>query len=196
MIKYYSNRDLARRFDLNLARWKRWSREFLPPDALGGFQSGYARLYSRDDAFTVFLGGYLVRELKFSIPEAKHILSDLSSWFLQEGFYENGSERTETTGFSHFVESFQIFIQPQTFRDARIEFSYTIRGIVSDSPVTLRGHPGRQLLFVEKTLPESRDPIADPPERIKVLNLTDVFRVFCRRIDSDSTRTNGLSDNE
>ena len=33
-MKYYTNRELSRLFDINLATWKRWSREFLPPDPL------------------------------------------------------------------------------------------------------------------------------------------------------------------
>ncbi len=74
MINFYTNQELSKKFNVNLARWKRWSREFLPPDPLGGLQSGYARQYNPDEAFTVVLGGHLVGDLKFSIPEAKQIL--------------------------------------------------------------------------------------------------------------------------
>ena len=51
MIKFYTNKELSRTFSINLAKWKRWSREFLPPDPLGGLQSGYARQYNLDEAF-------------------------------------------------------------------------------------------------------------------------------------------------
>ena len=74
-------------FNINLAKWKRWSREFLPPDPLGGLQSGYARQYSPDEAFTVFLGGHLVGDLKFSISETKQILVDLHQWLVDHDFY-------------------------------------------------------------------------------------------------------------
>lgn len=87
MIKYYTNRVLAHSFDTNLAKWKRWSREFLPPDPLGGMQSGFARQYHPDQALTVRLGGYLVSDLKFSIPEARRILADLREWMRAEGFF-------------------------------------------------------------------------------------------------------------
>ena len=79
-INFYTNRQLSRDLGINLAKWKRWSREFLPPDPLGGMQSGYARQYSMKEAFTVHLGGYLVSGLRFSIPEARKILGDLSAW--------------------------------------------------------------------------------------------------------------------
>ena len=46
MIRFYLNRELSDRLGIRLSRWKRWSREFLPPDPLGGLQSGFARQYS------------------------------------------------------------------------------------------------------------------------------------------------------
>ncbi|MBW2491912.1 MAG: hypothetical protein JRE65_12275, partial [Deltaproteobacteria bacterium] len=54
MIKFFTNRELSDSLDIKLTKWKRWSREFLPPDPLGGMQSGYARQYHPDQAFTVF----------------------------------------------------------------------------------------------------------------------------------------------
>src|SRR5210317_2245081 len=80
MIKFFTNRELSDRLGIRLSKWKRWSREFLPPDPLGGMQSGYARQYTIDQAFTVFLGGHLVAYLHFSIPEAKQIGMELSPW--------------------------------------------------------------------------------------------------------------------
>lgn len=80
MLRFYLNRELADRLHIPLNRWKRWSREFLPPDPLGGLQSGFARQYSLRDAFTVYLAGYLVSETGFSIPEARKILEDINGW--------------------------------------------------------------------------------------------------------------------
>lgn len=80
MLRFYLNRELAERLKIPLNRWKRWSREFLPPDPLGGLQSGYARQYTLSDAFIVYLGGYLVSGVSFTIPEARNILQDLNGW--------------------------------------------------------------------------------------------------------------------
>ncbi len=79
-MRFYSSRELAGRLGLPLARWKRWSREFLPPDPLGGLQSGYARQYSLRDAFTVFLGGHLVADLGFAVPDARIVLKQTGTW--------------------------------------------------------------------------------------------------------------------
>ena len=85
MIRYYLSRDLARRLRIPLNRWKRWAREFLPPDPLGGLQSGYARQFSTREAFIVYLGGFLVAGLGFSIPQARQIIRDLSGWMKKSG---------------------------------------------------------------------------------------------------------------
>ena len=87
MMIYYNSRDLSDNLNVNLSKWKRWVREFLPPDPLGGLQSGYARQFNLKEAFRVFLGGYLVSVLKFTIPEARQILKDLDNWLKSEGFY-------------------------------------------------------------------------------------------------------------
>lgn len=91
MIHFYTNRELSEILDVNLARWKRWSRAFLPPDPLGGMRSGYARQYVFKDLFKVFLGGYLLSHLKMSVLESRQILTDLSLWLEKHGFYaDNG----------------------------------------------------------------------------------------------------------
>ncbi len=95
MIQFYSNRELSEKLDINLARWKRWSRDFLPPDPLGGMRSGYARQYAFKDLFKVYLGGYLLYHLKLTVAEAQRILTDLSPWLNRNGFFalqgRNGS---------------------------------------------------------------------------------------------------------
>ena len=85
MLRYYFSRDLSRKLHIPLNRWKRWAREFLPPDPLGGLQSGYARQFSTREAFTVYLGGFLVAGLGFSIPQARQIIRDLGGWMRKSG---------------------------------------------------------------------------------------------------------------
>ncbi|WP_372679407.1 hypothetical protein [Desulfosarcina sp.] len=92
MIHYYTNREISEKLEINLARWKRWSRSFLPPDPLGGMQSGYARQYAFKDLFKVYLGGHLLSHLKLSVPDSQQVLNDLSTWMKKNGFLElNGA---------------------------------------------------------------------------------------------------------
>ena len=84
---YFKSKYLADRLEINLAKWKRWAREFLDPDPLGGYQSGFARQFSFRDAFRVFLGGHLVGALNFTIPQARRILMDLHPWLKKKQVY-------------------------------------------------------------------------------------------------------------
>ena len=99
MIQYFTNRELSQKLEINLARWKRWSRSFLPPDPLGGMQSGYARQYLFRDLFRVLLGGHLLSLLKLSVAESMQVLDDLSPWLKKNGFFDwNGSRATGAQG--------------------------------------------------------------------------------------------------
>lgn len=134
MIKFYLNRELSQRLDINLSRWKRWSREFLPPDPLGGLQSGYARQFNLQEAFRVFLGGYLVSVLKFSIPDAKMILKDLKDWISTHCiFYESKNIDVEGDGENLWEQSITIHIfTKNTSEDKQSRFAYIIRASLTD----------------------------------------------------------------
>ncbi len=132
---YHNSRQLSNKLNINLAKWKRWVREFLPPDPLGGMQSGVTRQFNTKDAFKVYLGGYLVGTLKFTIPDASTILSDLSPWLKAQGFFKiharpslNGAEK---------MPSYQLFIHPQPGQ----RFCYELRTMVSIEAIT----PGKEL---------------------------------------------------
>ena len=103
MIRYYNNRELSYSFDINLARWKRWTREFLQPDPLGGLQSGYARQFSMREAFLVALGGHLVGFLKFSVHQAKIILADLEPWLENNGYFKWDQESIKGEDFEEKI---------------------------------------------------------------------------------------------
>ena len=84
---YYKSRHISDALGIKLAKWKRWAREFLPPDPLSGQQSGYARNFNIKDAFQVYLAGYLVGTMSFSIAQARQIISDLGPSLKQRGYH-------------------------------------------------------------------------------------------------------------
>jgi len=169
--------------NVHLAKWKRWSREFLPPDPLGGLQSGYARQYNPDEGFTVYLGGHLVGEMKYTIPEAKRILNDLRGWLGENGFYQMiETPPPATGGIEERIQSHQIFIQPHDSAPPTSGvFVYTIRGILTDAPIRIGGGPARQIQYVEKALPHP-DLLRSPEDaiRVKILNISRLSDVFHR----------------
>jgi hypothetical protein len=181
MIKFYTNRDLSGRLNINLAKWKRWSREFLPPDPLGGMQSGYARQYNFNDAFKVFLGGHLVAELRFTIPESKQILEDLRKWFLDKGFYQDIEENAEPIqGVEKTVRSYRVEIRRTSSESAGdLAFDYTIRGILSDRPFDTSGFSVREERYVETIMPALKSALeARITFGVRLLYISELYRYF------------------
>ncbi|MGD8257490.1 MAG: hypothetical protein PVG44_05130 [Desulfobacterales bacterium] len=180
-IKFFNNRELSNKFRVNLAKWKRWSREFLPPDPLGGLQSGYARQYNPDDAFTVFLGGHLVANLKFTIPEARLILNDLHDWLVSHGFYfyYSGSAPVVDTS-THSVTHYHICIFSLKNIDGfKSAFYYVIRGILQEEFLEERGRRERQARFIEIELnPVQEEFSPSDAESYHVLNIDGLRNRF------------------
>ena len=154
MIRFFTNRELSQIFSVNLAKWKRWSREFLPPDPLGGLQSGYARQYNLDEAFTVFLGGHLVGDLKFTIPESRQILHDLEQWLLDHEFYFDFSGQAKSRDDSiQPVQYYQIAVLCTNTPDAAISgLAYRVKATISSEPVTFNGVSMRQERYIESSI--------------------------------------------
>lgn len=195
MIKFFTNREASKRLDINLSKWKRWSREFLPPDPLGGMQSGFARQYSPDGAFTVYFGGHLVADLKFTIPEAKQIVKDLHSWFAEKGFYfDAGSNGTVNKGVDRVIKKYIIFVEREKDPDNAIGFMYTIRGIISNEPVNYNGFEIMKELYMETTMGLQRKKMSAVNVNIvKTVNITDVLNNFVVRLNLNRSRYPALS---
>ena len=81
----FSNKRMAFILGESQTKARRWAKEFLPPDPEKGFRSGKTRQHSLNDLFKVFLGGYLVNGMGFSVSAAKTILSDLGPWMARKG---------------------------------------------------------------------------------------------------------------
>jgi hypothetical protein len=185
MIKFFTNKELSQKFNANLARWKRWSREFLSPDPLGGLQSGYARQYSFDEAFTVFLGGHLVGDLKFSIPETKHILLDLHQWLVDHDFYIYFSKSSESVEkkTSH-VKSYQIAITSRaTQGNNDYGLSYRVRGTIAVDSVNFRGVRVCREHFAESFIrPQESEPFQIQTESYRILNISGLHKKFLNHL--------------
>lgn len=195
MIKFFTNRQAANWLQINLSKWKRWSREFLPPDPLGGMQSGFARQYSPDGAFTVYFGGHLVADLKFTIPEAKQIVKDLHSWFAEKGFYFDGRRNSAINqGVDQLIKKYIIFIEREKDPDNTIRFIYTIRGIISNEPVNYNGVEIMKELYMETTIGlQTKKMSAVDVNIVKTVNITDVLNNFVLRLNLNRSRYPALS---
>ena len=188
MIKFYTNQELSRRFGIKLSRWKRWSREFLLPDPLGGLQSGYARQYNRDQAFTVYVGGFLVAELKFTIPEARLILNDLHPWLVEKRFYANFSDR-EPVGKNDrpAVQYYQIDIGRMAMTGPDVSgFCYCFKSVTADEWKDVNGAWMHQTQSVEEAInSETNDASMHTMAGYRVLNISVLHDTFLKALDRD-----------
>ena len=188
VIHYYTNREVSELLAINLDRWKRWSRAFLPPDPLGGMQSGYARQYTFKDLFKVFFGGYLLGHLKLSVLESKQVLEDLSPWMKKNGFLNLNGSKKNLMGMVRRSESYRIYFCPKPLsgKTGKTVFLYLIRKTVDvEIKVTLSG---RQVIekLTETTLhddmvEESSLALLDDPS-VRLINLTALFAQLVRKV--------------
>jgi len=186
MIRYYTNRELAKKLEVNLARWKRWSRSFLPPDPLGGMQSGYARQYLFKDLFKVFLGGFLLGHLKLSVVESQQVLADISPWLEKNGFYDwnhsNGNGRQ--IGSTAPVQT--IYFCPATVEDSSGQggFSYLIRETIQRENSGHSSNRRTSITYEETFLPKACGARVDPVEHphVRIINLTVLFNWVVQKL--------------
>jgi hypothetical protein len=193
MKLYFTNRELAAGLEVGLARWKRWSREFLPPDPLGGLQSGYARQYSIDQAFTVYLGGHLVAELKFGIAAARQIVADLHPWFSEAGvrFNTPPAPLYETGPFAGALSLHVAIAAEDTALGGPPAFRYTVTGLIAEQHRRVDGCRLKTVQVVETPLTPAGDaPALTEP---RTLPVTGLLGQFVRRLDLDPRHFGALN---
>jgi hypothetical protein len=71
--------------DIPLSKIRRWSKEFLPSVSKVSLKPGYARKFSPNDGFFIYLGGYTVSEFGLTFDNARKVLEILKPWLLMNG---------------------------------------------------------------------------------------------------------------
>ena len=186
MIHYYTNREISEKLEVNLARWKRWSRSFLPPDPLGGKQSGYARQYTFNDLFKVYLGGHLLSLLKLSVPDSLQVLTDLSPWLKKNGFFELNAANGAGKEIGGQLNGYRIYFRPVRATGAKngTGFGYLIRKTVRYESTTVASGLQTQESFEEALLrsdaPDGCAFLENPD--VRMINLSALFGVLVKTL--------------
>ena len=90
--------EIAKRMTIPHTKVKRYTREFLGPDAQATKRSGHARDLNVSQAHTLFLGGYLVSTLEYTVFQARQIMDDLSGFFEEKGLLPESSPNYAALG--------------------------------------------------------------------------------------------------
>jgi hypothetical protein len=185
MIHYFTNREISIKLDINLARWKRWSRSFLPPDPLGGLQSGYARQYVFKDLFKVFLGGHLLSHLKLSIPDAQKVLADLAPWLKKAGFLELNGSVEKLKAKAGLDNPCRIYLRDLALANDKkaTAFGYLIRKTIGTQPGPEGSQQVMQIIeeiILNCDMPDGRTFLQTPDAQL--INLSALFDFVVERL--------------
>ncbi len=143
----FDARQVSSFFQVKLATWKRWSREFLPPDRKARMRSGLTRFFSPDQAFEVYLGAHLVSFLRYSIPEAREVIKGLRTWLRKNAIYPETPEVDPEA--VRRMKRLQVIIHEKD--DA--SFCYESKHIVSVKPTLGRGTNVIEEVYEQEWLP-------------------------------------------
>lgn len=122
-----TNKILSEKLSIPLYKIRRWTKELLPPDPRATRRSGYAREFSNNDGFLVYLGGYLVSALSLTFCEAKEVIKEITPWLEQNGMLPDIPDSARREGPSQKVKFYKIEI----FKVDK-EWDIHIRGIISE----------------------------------------------------------------
>ena len=193
LIRFYLNRELSARLGFRLSRWKRWSREFLPPDPLGGLQSGFARQYSLPEAFQVFLGGHMVADLKISIPETKIILKDLKEWISTQYFFYVPADKQSPVQQTVKEYRIYIFLNPEPNQDGG-HHAYMVRRIIDQEKSLGKGVRIVTERYIENWLKEGESVVGpDISDGVpywkaaRILYISKVYQMFNDQLQTEMT---------
>jgi hypothetical protein len=167
----FTNQELSKRLGINLAKWKRWSREFLQPDPKAGLQSGYARMYTIGQAFEVYLGGFLVASLKYSIPEGRKILTDINEWLRATHIYPDAADKQ----LPH--NQYRVSIWPMKMPGKG--FRYVVRNIIQRRKApSYEGSVEEEIFREEPILIEGQKELSFDHYDYRILEISEIRALF------------------
>ena len=154
----------------------------MPPDPLGGMQSGYARQYTVDDAFIVYLAGHLVNQMHFSIPDTRQVLEGLTGWLKDCGFlgFHESHPFSSDLNFNNPVE---IMILKDNISGKPV---FLIRRMIERS---MAGGEDAGIFQDQYSLtcipPDMVPEILEPVLSAKIIFISKMFLEFVRRLELD-----------
>ena len=166
MGKSFTTKQLSDAFQIPIAKWKRWAREFIGIDPVAGRFGGVSREFNEEQAFHIYLGGILVSELFFSIPEARAILGGLNPWLKERGIWPGTKPKKTGTAWD-IVNACKVYI----LREITGGFDFQLQGMIQHRKIKYQGYSAEQVILIE-------EPLAKPIGTVTYIEYPNVQRVF------------------
>lgn len=175
---HYTYRELSELLNINLAKVKRWGREFLPPDLEAGRQQGISRVLPIDDAFMIYMGGFIVNDLKLSINDAKLIINDIHGWLVDHDLMPSLFEVSK----QEKVKAWHIFIIPTR---PFTKYYYLIKGSLEINREKGDGEKIISERYVQEEIYQKNTfrNCAFETSNVRILSITLILHLFATRLD-------------
>ena len=131
------------------------------------------------------LGGHLLGDLKFSVPETKQILIDLHQWLVDNDFYFFVSNTSESDKHQiSEINHYQLIISNRALRrDKDRGLSYWARGIISADFINLNDDPVQREHFLESSIgPKDSESPRMNAESYRVINISVFRKTFLNQL--------------
>ena len=176
MSNSFVAKDIKEKLKIPPDRWKRWAREFIGIDPKAARQGGVARTFTLDQVFHIYLCGWLVTDLQYSIPEARTIVIDLEPWLKERGLWPDSQSKTLGDAWD-IVGECRITIH-STGED--VPFAYSAFGIIEQEDIVYKGYGAQKMIYVERFIPtddEASKRIVES-KKSRILYISDVKQII------------------
>jgi len=172
-----NNKLMSEKLDIPLTKVRRWAKEFLPPDPRATRRSGYAREFSFNDGFYLFLGGTMVSEFGWTFTEARAALALIWPWLLDHGMVPDIPKTAQRRGIDAEVDKYTALIFHCHARTREIS-AVEVFGIGSRNEKTATDSTGKR--YTRTQVDEIRYFIHGDAEGVvfKILNIWPIFSNF------------------
>ena len=138
----------------------------------------------------MFLGGHLVGELKFAIPEARQILHDWHDWLVAHRFYSDYTgSAPSTTENSATVQYYQIAIcRSSDGNTGDTGFFYIIWVVIADERINDHGNRIHQKRFIQSSINSGENAVGlNEIASYRVLNISLLRNRFLNFLNGAKT---------
>jgi hypothetical protein len=176
-----TNKELSEKLNIPITKVRRNTKEFLGEDPVAKRRTGFKRHFTINEAFFVYLGGFLVSHLGMSFQGARNTLEILKPWLLLNGLVPAIPKNSIRLGADRKIKrALRIDLLPSP-NDDRIQL-FIISGVAHSKPISYTDSLGRSFSISEKITIEYQVSADEDSELIHLIDPLSEETIFTREI--------------